>query len=265
MNRAEPPATRPPAEAAAPARIDPIRPTDEGARALAQALLRGSASGALATLGEEGWPLSSLVSVATRPCGTPLILISRLSGHTGHLLARPRASLLLARHGKGDPLAHPRMSLAVEARVLARDSADGAAARRRFLARQPKAELYVDFPDFLLVALEIRGASLNGGFGKAFELGPDDLLVPLDGAEELIEAEAGAVAHMNEDHADAVRLYATALAGQEDGPWRLAGLDPAGMDLVLGQAAVRVPFPRRVVTAGDLRAVLVEMAKAARG
>ena len=54
---------------------------------------------------------------------------------------------------------------------------------------------------------------------------------------------------MNADHADAVRLYATKLLGAEDGPWRLTGLDPEGLDLALDDATLRLPFPRRVATA----------------
>ncbi len=52
------------------------------------------------------------------------------------------------------------------------------------------------------------------------------------------------MAHMNADHAEAVRLYATKLLGAEDGPWRLTGLDPEGLDLACGDAnaaACRLP------------------------
>ncbi len=57
---------------------------------------------------------------------------------------------------------------------------------------------------------------------------------------------------MNEDHAEAVRLYATKLLGAEDGKWRLTGLDPDGLDLALGDATLRLPFPERVT---DCRAI----------
>ena len=60
--------------------------------------------------------------------------------------------------------------------------------------------------------LKVEGAHYIGGFGRIFDLAPSDLLVPLEGAEDLIEAEPGIVEHMNEDHADAIELYATALA-----------------------------------------------------
>jgi putative heme iron utilization protein len=65
---------------------------------------------------------------------------------------------------------------------------------------------------------------------------------------------------MNEDHADAEQLYATRLLGAEDGPWRLTGLDPEGVDLAQGDATLRLPFTQRVTTAAALRKVLVDLA-----
>ena len=44
-----------------------------------------------------------------------------------------------------------------------------------------------------------------------------------------------------------MRLYATKLLGAADGAWRLTGVDPDGLDLALGDATLRMPFPERVV------------------
>lgn len=243
---------------------DPIRPTDDTARALARELVRSARHGALATLSGDGHPFASLTSLATDSDGTPLILVSALSGHTGNLKADPRASLLIAPGGKGDPLAHPRITLKLRSRRIERESEEGARIRRRFLARQPKAQLYVDFPDFSFFALRVEGASLNGGFGRAYELTPADILSDLGPAQALVVAEEGAVAHMNEDHADAVRLYATVLLGAADGAWRITGLDPDGLDLALGDQVLRLPFPAPVDGPGALRTMLVELAAKAR-
>jgi heme iron utilization protein len=89
-------------------------------------------------------------------------------------------------------------------------------------------------------------------------------MTDVTGAANLIEAEAGALAHMNADHADAVRLYATKLLGAEDGPWRLTGLDPDGLDLASGDATLRLPFAERIATAEQLRKALVDLAGQAR-
>ncbi|MDP3255327.1 MAG: DUF2470 domain-containing protein [Bosea sp. (in: a-proteobacteria)] len=245
-------------------REDPIRPTDDAARALAKTLLRSARSGSLATLGRDGHPSASLVSLATDSDGTPLILVSALSSHTGYLEADPRCSLLLAPGGKGDPLAHARITLKLAARKVAREGEEGARVRRRFLARQPKAALYVDFGDFSFFALDLKGASLNGGFGRAYELTADDLLSDAAAATAIATMEEDAVEHMNTDHADAVRAYATGLLNAEDGDWRLTGLDPDGADLARADLVLRLPFPAPVTDAASLRRTLAELATAAR-
>ncbi|WP_342359473.1 HugZ family protein [Terrarubrum flagellatum] len=242
-----------------------LRETDESARQLAKNLIRTARFGSLATIdAQQGGPFASLTSVATDCDGAPLILVSRLSGHTGNLLGDARCSLLLGQPGKGDPLAHPRVSLVARAAVVSREGEEGARVRRRFLARHPKSELYVDFPDFLFFRLAPERASLNGGFGRAYELAPADLLTDLAGAEDLVEAEAGAVAHMNEDHAQALGLYATRLLNGPEAPWRCVGIDPEGLDLSAGDLTLRLAFPARVATAGELRKMLVDLAGQAR-
>jgi hypothetical protein len=137
-------------------------------------------------------------------------------------------------------------------------------ARRRFLARHPEAALYVDFPDFGFWRLRVEGAHYIGGFGRIFDLDPGDLLLSPADAEELVEAEPGIVAHMNEDHADALELYATALGDAGPGPWRMAGIDPEGFDIVLGGEARRILFAQRVATPAEARTELVRLAAEAR-
>jgi putative heme iron utilization protein len=245
-------------------KIDPVRPTDDAARAQSKALVRMARSGSLATLDETGHPFASLTSLATDVDGQPVILVSQLSSHTANLARDPRASLLVATGGKGDPLAHPRLSVKVIARPVRREGEEGARIRRRFLSRQPKAALYVDFPDFGFVRLEIQGASLNGGFGKAYELTRDDLVLDLSGTAGLMDAEESAIAHMNGDHAEAVSLYATALAGEAPGPWRITGIDPEGIDLAAAERTARLAFSSRVKSAEKLHSAMMEMARQAR-
>lgn len=243
---------------------DPIRPTDDTARTLAGDLLRTARSGALATLDSHGAPSASLVLVATDMDGTPLTLVSSLSAHAKNLQHDPRASILLSRAGKGDPLAHPRLSVRVAANWLDRDSEAGIRARQRILARHPKSALYIDFPDFSLVSLSVQRASLNGGFGRAYELGPDDLVLDLADCPDMPALEADVLAHMNDDHADAVILYATRLLGGDTGPWRMTGLDPEGCDLVCNDTALRLNFPERVRDASAVRKMLAALAAKAR-
>ena len=239
----------------------PRPPPDFDGIGIAKELLRTIRSGALATLDREsGAPFASLVTVATDVDGSPLLLMSRLSGHTLNLEADPRASILLAQGGKGDPLAHPRLTVNGRA-----ERTTESRVRDRFLFRHPKAQLYAGFGDFSFWRVAMDGGHLNGGFARAMTLTADDLRTETAGAEDLLAAEAGAVAHMNEDHRDALKLYAIRLARAPEADWRVTGIDPEGIDLLAGDLTARVPFPRRIEEAGPLRMVLKAMADEARG
>lgn len=238
---------------------------DFAAPVIAKTLLRTTRAAALATIDRNsGHPFASLVNVATDSDGAPLVLISRLATHTANLERDGRASVLLAAGGRGDPLAHPRLTVIGTFEQILRDDAREARARGRFLARHPKSELYAGFADFSFWRLAVVSAHLNGGFARAADLKAADVLTDISGAGAMIEAEPGAVAHMNADHADAVALYATRLLDAENGSWRLTGLDPEGADLALGDATLRLPFPRPVRTREEMRKVLVELAAKAR-
>lgn len=231
---------------------------------LAKQLLRSIRAGTLATLTADGAPFASLTSVATMSDGTPLILISRLALHTLHLERDARCSLLLSQTGKGDPLAHPRLTLTARARRIDRDSAEIDSVRRRFLARHPKAELYADFPDFSFWALDPVHAHLNGGFARAWEGSAHEIMTDCTGCEEMLAIEDSAIVHMNDDHAEAATLYATRLAGQPAGPWRVTGLDPEGVDLLAGDRTARVAFAEQVTSGAALRKALAGLAAEAR-
>ncbi len=245
--------------------MSPIRETDDPSRRLAKDLLRKARFGALAAIeAGSGHPLASRVALATDLDGTPIILTSTLSGHTSAILETPDCSLLVGEPGKGYPLAHARISLFCTASSIERESETHKRLRRRYLARHPKAELYVDFGDFAFFRLELKRASLNGGFGKAFELVQADLLTVLGDDEGWQAMEGGAVEHMNDDHADAIKLYAEVLCKGEAASWRLSGLDPEGLDLVAGDRIERFWFESALEKPADLRPALVELAKKAR-
>jgi heme iron utilization protein len=234
---------------------------DFDAVAVAKALLRRTRAAALATIDRNtGHPFGSLVNVATDVDGSPLILISRLATHTANLEKDPRASLLLTSVGRGDPLAHPRLTVLGAFAPLQSHDRSEPRLRRRFLARHPKSELYAGFADFSFWRLGVASAHLNAGFARAADLKADALMTDVAGAEPLIDAEADALAHMNADHSEAIRLYATKLLGAEDGPWRLTGLDPEGIDLAQSDATLRLQFSQRVTTPEALRKALVDLA-----
>lgn len=242
-----------------------IRETDDFALAESDRLIRGSRHAALAVLEPgTGHPTVSRTLVATDSGGRPIILVSALSSHTKALVADQRAGLLFGEPGKGDPLAHPRITLKCRAEHITFDSSERPALRRRFLARHPKSALYIDFPDFSFFRLVPVSASLNGGFGKAYELTDDDLDIASPAASELAEMEEGAIAHMNADHSDAIDLYAARFAGEKEGGWRICGIDPAGFEILRGDQLRRIRFPEPLKKAADLRKILADLAKSAR-
>jgi heme iron utilization protein len=234
-------------------------PVSEG-----KSLLRTTRWASLATLVPDGAPFATLVNVASAPDGSPILLMSKLSAHRRHIAADPRISLLYYVPKKGDPLAHPRLTLVGRA-VLADDPAERAALRARFLARHPKSALYADFPDFGFFRVALDAVHLNGGFGRAAPaLSPSDILTPVAGAETLVAGEAGALQHVNQDHADFAPLLAKA-SGYDSGHWRTLGFDPEGVDLGNDEMILRLPFPHPIATPGELRHALVALAHAARG
>jgi putative heme iron utilization protein len=227
----------------------------------ARSLVRRAFKGALATLDSaKGYPHASLVTLASDTAGAPTFLISTLALHTRNLAHDPRASVLIDATGAlADPLQGARVTLYGRA-----EKTEAEGVRRRFLARHPEAGFYADFPDFSFWRLNVEGAHYIGGFGRIFDLAPSDLLILLDGADALIEAEPGIVQHMNEDHADAIELYATVLAGGRRGPWRMTGIDPQGCDIVLDGEARRIVFASPVTTPVEARKELVRLANEAR-
>lgn len=246
-------------------RKDVVLPTTDNAIRMAKSLLRTARSGVLATIEPgTGWPIATRVGVSTDFDGTPMILISRLAAHTPALLADPRCSLLLGTPGKGDPLAHVRMSIACEARKVERDSAEHQRLDSRYLSHQQKATLYSTLPDFHYFLLAPKSASLNGGFGKAFALTPAELLSRTGADAELAATEPGVIEHMNADHGDAVGHYAEYFARAPAGKWKLLGVDVEGMDLADGDDIRRVWFAEPLSSAKDLHMILVRLAGEAR-
>lgn len=235
---------------------------DGGVACAARATLRAQGQAALATAQRDGdgWPYPSLVMVAFDTDGSPLLLISALADHTKNLLADGRAGLLLdGTAGLAEPLTGPRLSL------LGRLApTDDPRHRARYLARHPGAAMYAGFGDFRLWRMQVERAHLVAGFGRIHWIGAADLIPPEADWQELAAREADVVGHMNEDHADAIRLYATRLLGRDDGDWRMTGIDPDGCDLRHGDAYARLPFDQPVTTAEAARVELVRLVKRAR-
>lgn len=233
----------------------------------ARALMRACPQATLATLqretgsGHTGWPVPSLVLVGFDSDATPLLLISRLAEHTLNLEADPRCGLLFdgtAAHP--DRLTGPRLSVQGRATREADNRSRG-----RFLARHPSASAYAGFADFGLWRVSVERGHMVAGFGRIRTLEAGQLRLPPADWMDLAPAEAEIIAHMNQDHADAVALYATRLLGRPAGDWRMTGIDPDGCDLHDGTHPARLDFPTKVRNPEQARAELVKLVKRARG
>lgn len=231
--------------------------------ATSRAVMRGCGQAALATGQRDAgaWPYPSLVLTAFDPDGSPLLLISNLADHTRNLAADDRAGLLFdGTAGLAEPLTGPRVS------VLGRMApTDDPRHRARFLARHPSAAMYAGFGDFRIWRMRVERAHLVAGFGRIRWIPSADLLLPEEVWRPLSEREGDIVAHMNEDHADAIALFATVLLRQQGSGWRMTGIDPDGCDLTNGTVSVRLPLHAPVSTADQARAELVRMVGKARG
>lgn len=231
----------------------------------ARTLMRSAMQASLATLtrrqaGLDGWPSPSLVLVAFDLDASPLLLISRLAEHTCNLEDDARCGLLFdGTAGHADRLTGPRLSVQGRAERWG----DGAA-MRRFIARHPSAATYAGFADFALWRVQVLRGHMVAGFGRIHSLAGDGLRLPPTDCQGLADGHDDIVAHMNQDHADAVVLYATRLLDQPAGDWRLVGIDPDGCDLAAGPMSARLPFATRVRDGGAARAELVRLVKLAR-
>lgn len=242
--------------------VKTIRDTDDEARQLARRLVRGARFAAIGVLEPEtGFPFTSRVLTGTDADGVPVILVSGLSVHTSALLEDPRASLLFGEPGKGDPLAHPRITLRTRAVRVPRDDKGHAALRARFISRHPKAALYADFPDFTFFRMMPDSASLNGGFGKAYMLEASDFVIGSPAVNDMAALEPSAIEHMNTDHSGTADAYAKAYAGSKRIGWRVCGIDCAGLDLANGDELIRIEFDAVLDNASALRVKLAEMSR----
>jgi putative heme iron utilization protein len=230
---------------------------------LARSLLRRSRQGALATLmAGSGDPYCSLVNVASHADASPILLISRLALHTKNILGDNRVSLMLDERAAGDPLEGARIMLAGRAEEAAPDHVE--TLRRRYLNAHPSAEAFIEFKDFSFFRIVPSSAHLVAGFGRIIDLKPNQFLTDISDAAGLLEAEQGAVEHMNEDHREAMNLYATKLLGADSADWTCTGCDPDGLDMRAGAATLRLDFPERVTSGTELRKMLVRLAGEAR-
>jgi heme iron utilization protein len=239
----------------------------ERARTLAATV----STGILSTVArdEAGTPFGSLAPFGLDSEARPVLCISELAEHTRNLRTDARCSLLVAQlppPGSGnDPLAAPRLTLVGRAGLV--PDAEVGEARAAHLTGNPHAAGYVDYGDFSLWRLEIESIRYVGGYGRMSWV---ELAAWRDAEPDPVEPfAAGAIEHLNADHADACLLMARRLGSRPDAQAAaVTRVDRYGMDLEVtgpeGGGFVRLPFDEPVSAPAEVRTATVALARRAR-
>jgi heme iron utilization protein len=254
----------------APAIAPPLVEVDPGPRRSAaeeaRTLVAAASAGTLATLSDDGTPWASLVAYGALEDGSPVLFVSHLAEHARNLAREPRASLVVAATSPGeDVLAAGRVTLAGTAERPRGELEQ--VARDRFVAAIPSAKAYASFRDFSLWVLRVERVRWVGGYGRMASANGGDY-----GAAEpdpVGPAAAGALAHLNADHADALLAMAQALAGHPDATAaQCHAIDRYGLDLYIttprGVGVGRLAFAEPVADRHGLRTATIELARRAR-
>jgi len=219
----------------------------------------------LATLTADGDPWASLVTYGLLG-GAPVLCVSQLAEHGRNLARDPRASLAVVEPGAhSDPLAGGRVTLAGVVQQPVGD--DYAAARDAYLAQVPAGKYYIDYSDFSLWVLQVQRVRWVGGYGRMDSATGAEYAAAQP--DPVAPRAAGAIAHLNADHAGALLAMAKTLGGYPDTTQATCtGADRYGLDLKVvterGVAYTRVGYRRPLRAADELREATKELARLAR-
>jgi putative heme iron utilization protein len=225
----------------------------EGAEA--RRYLRRHHAGVLATLSKRlgGYPFGSVVPFILDHHAQPVVLVSRLAEHTKNMTADPRVSLLV-HDAAEDVQTAARLTLVGDAAPVP----EPATVAARYLRRFPEAQGLLDLGDFTFWRLRTKFVRHIAGFGAIRSITPESFAPP---ENRLAEAEDEIVAHMNANHADALRGYCRHATGVEPSRAVLIGIDCDGLDVRTDGALVRIEFDAPVTNAGKAREALAALAR----
>lgn len=242
--------------------VNPARPS---AAEEARTIAASTNTGTLATLTVDGDPWASFVTYGLLG-GAPVLCVSTLAEHGRNLAADPRASIaIVSPSAESDPLASGRITLAGVAEAPSGE--ERAAARDAHLAAVAAAKYYIDYTDFALWVLRVHRVRWVGGYGRMDSATGEDYAAAEP--DPIQPHAAGAIAHLNNDHADALVAMARVLGGYPDTTAALCtGADRYGLDLRLttdrGMAYTRIGYADPIDSIHQLRSATVELTRRAR-
>jgi len=250
-----------------PPPLEPIEPARGRTPAEeARTLVASASAGSLATLSDDGFPWSSLVTYGSLADGSPVLMLSRLAEHGRNLDRDPRASLMIAEPGvEREPLAHGRVTLVGAASrpqgELEREARDA------HLAAVPTAAAYSGFGDFSVWVLRIERVRWVGGYGRMDSTDAESFAAA--DPDPTARSAAAAIAHLNDDHPEALLAISRGLAGYPDATAASASrIDRYGLELAIetprGRAPARVAFSDPANQASELRRATVDLTRRAR-
>ncbi|MET0701261.1 MAG: DUF2470 domain-containing protein [Mycobacterium sp.] len=242
--------------------VNPVRPS---AAEEARTIAASTNTGTLASLTTSGDPWASFVTFGLLD-GAPVLCVSQMAEHGRNLAGDPRASIaIVAPATDSDPLANGRITLAG---VVEHPTGDElAAARAAHVAAVPAAKYYVDYSDFALWVLRVHRVRWVGGYGRMDSATAEAYAAAA--ADPVQPHAAGAIAHLNADHADSLVLMAQSFGGFPDTVSALCtGADRYGLDLKVtterGIAYTRVGYPEPIREISELRAAAVQLVQLAK-
>ncbi|WP_420835162.1 HugZ family protein [Williamsia herbipolensis] len=253
----------------APSVPAPLTPVTNDARPSAaeeaRTIAASTSTATLASITADGEPWASYVTYGLLD-GQPVLCVSHMAEHGRNLSGDARASLaIVAPTTDPDPLASGRITLA--GRVERPTGDEYTAAREAHLAAVAAAKYYIDYSDFTLWVLRVERVRWVGGYGRMDSASAADYLAARPDA--VSPKAAGAIDHLNDDHADSLTAMAQALGGFPDATGAsCTAADRYGLDLKVstprGIAYTRVGYATPIDSIDDLRAATVELAKRAR-
>ncbi len=228
----------------------------------ARTLLRAEEKAVLSThsVSKAGYPFGSVTTYMTDYQGHPIIYISHLAQHTRNIKKDPKVSLIVSQDHAHDINAGARLTLLGEAHLI--DSAERDAMAEKFYRRFPASQAYQQTHDFEFYRIQVEHIRYIGGFGQIHWLKASDFLLP---EPTWLAHEQPAIAHMNEDHVDAMQLMCSYFKNFEADEIKMTHLYPDGFVLQCNdQVNHFFTYENILQTGQDIRKELVKLTHAAR-
>lgn len=228
---------------------------------LARSLLRSSEYGVLATMSTElpGYPFGSVTPFVTMHGGQVAIQVSGIAQHTRNMLADRKVCLTVAEHGDGEQQALGRVSVVGDAEAVPQPHLDDV--QRRYFRLFPAAQGYASAHDFSFFWITPKRVRFIGGFGRIFWVEPAQWSQP---APQWRDDEAGIIAHMNDDHGDALRAIVARRSGVTPAAVEMLACDVDGFHVRADGDVAWVAFDGSCATADEVREAMVRLAVDAR-